>query len=156
LKNIPKDNYIHQLAVIDVYFKLMEQYLGTKWLSERYIKREKYDYDVGQKIKHLCDGILVLPNDKQIAIEVELTMKTKERLQDIIIEYVLHRRLKEVCTTAHPKRLSGCAGLRVSGSMLKFMDWNELKFLYQNSRNILKNDIIRVLAHFSNNQYLTN
>ena len=33
---------------------------------------------------------------KQIAIEVELTMKSKKRLEDILWDYMLHKHIKEV------------------------------------------------------------
>jgi len=103
IKNIPKDNYQHQLTVLDIYFQLTKQFANSSWLSERYIKREKSTYCVGKKIRHLCDGVLILPDDKQIAIEVELTMKTKERLEDIIFSYVLHKRIKEVWYYCSPE-----------------------------------------------------
>lgn len=96
IKNIPKDNYVHQLTIIEVYLKLIKQFPGAEWISERRITREKSVYSVGRKINHLADGVLIFPDDKQIAIEVELTMKTKRRLEDIILSYVLHKRIKEV------------------------------------------------------------
>lgn len=113
LKNIPKDNYDHQLTVLNLYLKLSERLLDATWLSERRIRREKSLYCVGREIKHLCDGILVFPDDKKVAIEVELTMKSKERLQDIILGYVLHKHIKEVwyfCSDETIERVSKAAG----------------------------------------------
>jgi hypothetical protein len=83
----------------------MQTYPSAEWLSERFVRRQKSIYAVGRKIKHLCDGILVLPDDKQIAIEVELTMKTKERLNEIIRSYALHDRLKEVWYYCSPETI---------------------------------------------------
>jgi len=40
---------------------------------------------------HLPDGILLFPDLKQAAIEVELTMKSKKRLEDILWDYALHK-----------------------------------------------------------------
>lgn len=113
IKNIPKDNYIHQLAIIDVHFKLMGQFPDATWLSERRIKRDKATYSVGRKIDHVADGVLMFPDDKQIAIEVELTMKAKKRLEDIILGYVLHKHIKEVwyfCSSETLDRVCKAAG----------------------------------------------
>ena len=44
---------------------------------------------------HLPDGILVFPDLKQIAIEVELTMKSKKRLEDILWGYQFHKQINE-------------------------------------------------------------
>ena len=96
LKNIPKDNYTHQLTVIEIHLQLMHLFPGSMWLSERRIKRDKSAYSVGHKSDHLADGVLILPDEKHIAIEIELTMKTKKRIEDIIVAYILHHRLKEV------------------------------------------------------------
>src|SRR5579864_732677 len=40
LATIPVGIYDHQLTIIEAYFKLMEQYPGTQWISERRLKRE--------------------------------------------------------------------------------------------------------------------
>lgn len=95
IKNIPKDTYEHQLAIIEVYFKLREQYPEAEWIGERRIKREKFMGGIGKK-GHLADGILLFPDHKEIAIEVELTMKSKKRLEDIIWGYFGHKYIKEV------------------------------------------------------------
>lgn len=42
IKNIPKDNYEHQLTIIDVHFQLTMQYPDASWISERRIKQEKF------------------------------------------------------------------------------------------------------------------
>lgn len=95
IHNIPKDNYIHQLTVINTYLNLMKQFPESTWLSERRLRRDKSIYGVGNKIKHIADGILIF-SDKQIAIEVELTMKSLQRLEDIIFSYAIHDKIKEV------------------------------------------------------------
>ena len=96
IKNIPKDNYVHQITIIETYIKLMKGFPGSQWLTERHIARDKSEYGVGRKIRHLGDGILILPNNREIAIEVELTMKSKRRLDDIMLGYALHKHIKEV------------------------------------------------------------
>jgi hypothetical protein len=37
----------------------------------------------------------VFPDFKHVAIEVELTMKSKRRLEDITWDYMLHKHIKE-------------------------------------------------------------
>lgn len=51
---------------------------------------------IGKRDKHLADGVLLLPDNKHVAIEVELTMKSKSRLKEIMLGYALHEHIKEV------------------------------------------------------------
>jgi hypothetical protein len=122
LKNIPKDNYQHQLTIIDVYFKLMQLYPEASWISERRIYQEKSTYCTNyskKDVTHLADGVLMFPDDRHVAIEVELSMKTKKRIEDIIFSYALHNQLKEVwyfCSPAIINRVRRAAG-----------DWTHIK-----------------------------
>ena len=84
IKNIPKDNYFHQLTIIEVYFRLIQQHPDASWVSERRINREKARYNIGKRNHHLADGMLILTDAKEIAIEVELTMKSKQRVEAIL------------------------------------------------------------------------
>lgn len=122
LSNIPKDNYNHQLTVIDVYFNIKEKYPESSWLGERRIKRDKSVYGVGRKVKHLADAVVVLPDNKQIAIEVELTMKSLKRLNEIINSYVMHNEIAEAwyfCseeTIEKVRKIAGnCQNIKIHG-----------------------------------------
>ena len=42
MTNIPMNVYNHQLTIIDVYFKLMQQYPDAIWIGERRLKQENY------------------------------------------------------------------------------------------------------------------
>lgn len=95
LSSIPVAQYDHQLAIIEIYFKLMSLYPEAEWISERRIKREKFKKGIG-KTGHVADGLLLLPNDVCVAIEVELTMKSKRRLREIFNAYVGQFDIKEV------------------------------------------------------------
>lgn len=86
IKNIPKNNYEHQLAIFDAYFQIMEQHPYAYWVGERRIKREKFMDGIGKR-GHLADAMLLMPDEKKIAIEVELTRKSKEQLRDIFKGY---------------------------------------------------------------------
>ena len=65
------------------------------WISERKLKHDKYKLGVGQH-GHLPDGILILSEGKQIAIEVELSCKSKQRLESILKAYAAQFSLQEV------------------------------------------------------------
>lgn len=98
IKKIPLNIYEHQLAVIDVYLTLMKIYPDATWISERRLIREKADSN-----DHLPDGVLVFPDGKYCAVEVEKTLKAKDRLEDIMLRYGLQLNYKEVwyfCSTS--------------------------------------------------------
>ena len=51
---------------------------------------------LGKRGHHLPDGIVAFESSGKIAIEVELTMKSKERLEEIIVGYALRKNVKKV------------------------------------------------------------
>lgn len=85
ISNVSLGGYKHQLLITDIRQKLCEKHPGAKWISERYLKQQKFYYGVG-KAGHIPDGILVFA-DKKIAIEVELSLKGKHRLEKIFGAY---------------------------------------------------------------------
>jgi hypothetical protein len=96
ITNIPVAVYDHQLAIIELFFKLRQEYPETEWISERKMKHDKFSKSIG-KIGHIADGMLLFhDNNIQIAIEVELTMKGKSRLERIFKAYVGQFDIKEV------------------------------------------------------------
>lgn len=110
IKNIPKDNYEHQLAIIDVYFKLKKSYPQAEWIGERRIKRDKFMKGLG-KTGHVADGMLLFPDNTEIAIEVELSMKSKKRLAEIFKNYLRCFNIKEVWYFCAPNILERVAKL---------------------------------------------
>lgn len=86
LTNISLGGYKHQLLITDIRQKLLNGYPNTKWISERYLKQQKYCYGIG-KTGHIADGILIFPDDKKVAIEIELSLKSKFRLENIFSAY---------------------------------------------------------------------
>ena len=87
--------YEHQLTLTDVYLRLMQQHPDTSWISERTLKHDKFYEGVG-KAGHVSDGILVFPDGKQVAIEVELSIKGKNRIERIFKSYVSQFSIREV------------------------------------------------------------
>lgn len=86
LKKIILGNYEHDLKTITIALKLQSLYPEGVWLSERHLKCEKFRTGVGKR-GHIADGFLLLPDDKRVAIEVELTPKGKSRIERIIKQY---------------------------------------------------------------------
>lgn len=119
IKNIPKDNYEHQLAVIDIYFKLKEQHPTAEWIGERRIKRDKYIKGLGKR-GHIPDGMLLFPDDKEVAIEVELTMKSKRRLFEILGGYSGRFHINEVWYYCAPNIITRISKLAEKMPYIKF------------------------------------
>jgi hypothetical protein len=95
LDKVPVGIYEHQLAVIEIYIKLMREYPDATWLTERVLRRTGYMPGKGRD-KHYADALMSMPDGRQIAIEVELTMKSKRRLEDIFKRYMSQFDIKEV------------------------------------------------------------
>ena len=104
MTNVPIAIYDHQLTIIDVYFKLMHLYPEAQWISERRLKRDRFAKGIG-RLGHISDGLMVFPDDKQIAIEVELTMKGKLRLEHIFMAYAGELKISEVWYFCSPNVL---------------------------------------------------
>ncbi len=110
LHRVPLANYRHDLTVVNLYLKLKELYPGMRWISERKLKHDKYKLGVGQQ-GHLPDGIMILDN-KQIAIEVELSCKSKLRLEAILKAYAAQFSIQAVwyfCKESMQPRLQEAA-----------------------------------------------
>jgi hypothetical protein len=93
----------HNLAVADIAAALLERYSGAAWTTERELRREAgQKFGVGLNI-HVPDGILVLNSGEKIAVEVELTAKTKATLGKVLRDYLRKSEYYEVwfiCRTA--------------------------------------------------------
>jgi len=95
LAKVVLGNYRHDIRLIEVYLKLRTLYPEARWISERKLKREKYCDGVGKR-GHLPDGMLIFPDGKEVAIEVELTAKDKNRVERILKWYAGKLDIKEV------------------------------------------------------------
>lgn len=93
-------NYKHDLLVIELYLKLRQLHPEAQWVSERELKRDKYFDGVGKR-GHLPDGMLLFPVEgkpekKQIVVELELTLKGKNRMEGILKGYTANFSIDEV------------------------------------------------------------
>ena len=95
IERIPLGQYEHQNSNLNVYMKLRNQYPDAHWISERRLKHDKFFDGLG-KVGHISDGILMFPDGKQIAIEVELSTKGKNRIEKILKGYGVQLAIKEV------------------------------------------------------------
>lgn len=96
IEKISISNYFHHLTVIDVYLVLQQLYSGSYWISERQLLHDKYVNGLPKK-GHVADGILVLlPTNKKIAVEIELTFKGNQRTIQILKGYAAQFAIKEV------------------------------------------------------------
>jgi hypothetical protein len=95
MQRVPLGNYAHEVVLIDVYLRLRSLYPEARFVSERALKRDKFFDGVG-KSGHLSDGFLIFPDGKQIAVEVELSLKGRNRTESILKSYGGDFSIKEV------------------------------------------------------------
>lgn len=94
LRGLPIGFYHHDIGVIDVYLMLMQSYKNILWQSERFLRRAQRSNK--DRKGHIPDGLLILEDGKQVAIEVELTLKDPCRLREIFKAYALSFEIEEV------------------------------------------------------------
>lgn len=92
----------HDLAVVDLSEQILAQNEGS-WLTERELRRdaarELQASGMGQKQAmppRSPDGMLVLPDSRRVAIELELTGKTSAVYRQILSAYVAKRGVSAV------------------------------------------------------------
>jgi hypothetical protein len=86
--------YRHDFALVDLAL-MLERETGGAFKPERRIRHDEGLSGVGQ-IGHIPDGYLQLDGQKPIAIELELSVKSRARLNSIIEEYGGNLSVEEV------------------------------------------------------------
>jgi hypothetical protein len=124
IRNIPLSIYEHQLAVLDVYIKLSMVHHDSVWVTERRLFRDRDMFDLGRD-DHLPDGVLIFPDGKQCAIEVEKSLKAKDRLEGIMLGYGLQRAFKEVWYFCTPQVLPTANKIAENMSYIKVYKLSE-------------------------------
>ena len=79
IDRVSKGIYDHQIKLVDLMIKLQERYPDTEWVTDRYLVQQKFYYGVGRG-GHVADGLLIFPDERKVAIELELSVKGKRRL----------------------------------------------------------------------------
>jgi len=128
LEKISKGIHDHQQILVNVILKLREKYPDAIWVSERHLKQQKFQYGVG-KSGHISDGVLIFPDNKKISIEVELSLKSRKRLQGIINSYAGTLAYKEVWYFCSDNVMRGIHALAGKKSFIKIYSLRE--FLHE-------------------------
>ena len=76
----------HVAAVTDVRLDVTARHPGAEWVSERELHRE-FGSDARTHRHHRPDGLVVL-DGREVAVEVELTLKRRARMERIMRELV--------------------------------------------------------------------
>jgi DNA-binding MarR family transcriptional regulator len=71
---------MHVAAVNDVRLHVRERSLESEWVPERVLFKER------EPGEHLADGVVVTGDGQRVAIEVELTVKSGQRVRSILDE----------------------------------------------------------------------
>lgn len=95
IEKIPLPHYEHQLRVIEVCTKLTTRYPDAHFVSERRLLKNRDQIGIGKK-KHIPDAMLIFPDGKQVAIEIELSQKAMHRLDTIFKAYAGQFAIEEV------------------------------------------------------------
>ncbi len=101
IERVTIGRYAHQMVMLNVYNRLKDHYPEAHWVSERRLKHDLF-YDGLGKMGHVADGILMFPDGKQMAIEVELSVKGKNRIEKILRAYSVQLAIHEIwyyCTS---------------------------------------------------------
>jgi len=118
----------HDLSLVDLGLKL-EAETGGSFIPQRQIRHDEGLSGVGQ-LGHVADGYLNLEGeDKPIAIELELSVKSRARLNSIIEGYGGNLAVKEVWYyTNNASVKSALQKAAHSYSFIKIFDLNEMHF----------------------------
>lgn len=126
-------NYQHDISLLNLYLKVRASYPDTSWISERKLKHDKYKLGVGQH-GHVPDGMLVFPDGKQVAIEVELSWKSKHRLDAILKNYATQFSIQAVWYFCRQSMLSR---LQETAKAMPFVKIHSLKEFLETQQEIL-------------------
>ncbi|KAB2400686.1 MULTISPECIES: hypothetical protein [Bacillus cereus group] len=85
------NNFVHDKKLVDLSVKLLKKYEGSSWITARQIKsrlvRKASEKDKFKALAmRVADGILIV-NGKKYAVELELSLKNRTRVKQIIGDY---------------------------------------------------------------------
>ncbi len=94
LQYVNLGTFRHDYKLIDLALMLEEE-TGGSFQPDRRIRHDEGLSGVGQ-LGHIADGLLSIGQDKPIAIELELSVKSRARIKSIINDYGGNLSVKEV------------------------------------------------------------
>lgn len=84
----------HHLAVADLADRLLAEHPGAAWTTEQELRRDAMRLSRERRtgrlfdgVPHVPDGILVLPDGRRVAVELELSAKGSSRYRTILDWY---------------------------------------------------------------------
>ena len=124
VERISNGIFNHQKNLVDVILKLREMYPDAIWVSERHLIQQKFYYGVGRS-GHVSDGVLIFPDGSKVSIEVELSLKSKQRLRGIFNSYAGTLAYKEVWYYCADTAIRGITALAGKRSFIKIYSLRE-------------------------------
>ena len=82
----------HALAVVDLSEELLADNPGAEWITERELRRDLMRAaraDPEERQRRTPDGVLVLPDGRHVAVELDLTPKRTRKLEQLADAYAL-------------------------------------------------------------------
>jgi hypothetical protein len=106
----------HDLALVDLSEQLLSEIAGSVWLTERELMVGGWRTSL--KLRRLPDGLLIQPDGRRFAVELEASRKQAERLRRIVSDYMPALRgpnaLAGVIWYARPQLSAGVEHLRTA------------------------------------------
>ncbi len=125
LKYVNLGTFRHDFKLVDVAL-MLEAQTGGKFTPDRRIRHNEGLSGVGQ-LGHIADGHLYIGEDKPIAIELELSVKSRARINSIINDYGGNLAVKEVWYYTDNKEVVRAISKAAKGfSFIKVKDIAEL------------------------------
>ena len=98
-KRINRVTYFHDWALVDLAQQLVATTKGD-FVPERRLQAERRAEEPWRERRwtksHMPDGLLYIGDDKPVAIELEISLKERARMRDIITDYVVSTAVREV------------------------------------------------------------
>ena len=82
----------HALALVDLSEDLLADTPGAEWITERELRRDLMRAaraDPEERQRRTPDGVLVLPDGRRVAVELDLTPKRTRKLEQLADAYAL-------------------------------------------------------------------
>jgi hypothetical protein len=132
----------HLYWINEVRMKLEEEHHNMCWISERSIQAEQEQRKAGQKLKHIPDGILILPGTdgamRTIDIEVQVSRTSASKVQEVMsdqfwtgaannpLRYYVNRKSRGVVQATYRKMVKELRAMRPSIEIIDLETWQQL------------------------------